>query len=57
MNIQKSIDFEYILKLKNTFEIDHYFYIVLEYAENHMLFYFINGKNGIPEDLALRIFA
>ena len=46
----------YVLKFHQSYVTNDATYLVFDYMQGGSLFYFIDGKSGLPENLALRFF-
>ena len=56
ISIHKSIKHEYLLDFVDCLQIGTHVYLLLEFASNGSLFYFINAKHGLPRPIVLRVF-
>lgn len=54
IKLHQHMNHPHIIKYYDSMQIDQIVYILLEYAPNHSLFYYIHPRKGIPERLALR---
>lgn len=54
MQLHKSLDHPYIIKFIDALQENNLVYFMLEYAGNGSLFFYINAREGVPENLALR---
>lgn len=53
--LHKGIDHQNIIQFFDNTQEKNMFYLLLEYAGNGNLFFYIDSHNGLPEILALRI--
>lgn len=54
IDIHRSLDCFNIVKFYGAFQEGSFVYLLLEYAENGSLYFFIHSLNGLPESLAVR---
>jgi len=56
IKIHKTLRHPNIIRFEGALQIEHMVYILLEYADNGALFFFINPKTGMPEKYAFKFF-
>ena len=57
ISLHASLDHPNIIKYSDSLQVDYMVYIMLEFAQNGCLFFYIHAKDGLPESLALRFFS
>lgn len=56
VRLHQGLEHSNIVRFVDSLQDRHMLYILLEYANNGALFFFIHSRDGIPEHLALRFF-
>ena len=56
IKIHQSLRHPNIIRFEGAVQVEHMVYIMLEYADNGALFFFINPRTGMPEKFAFKFF-
>jgi serine/threonine protein kinase len=56
IKIHQSLRHPNIIRFEGAAQAEHMVYILLEYADNGALFFFINPRTGMPEKFAFKFF-
>ena len=56
IKIHQSLRHPNIIRFEGACQAEHMVYILLEYADNGALFFFINPRTGMPEKFAFKFF-
>src|SRR3990167_7410948 len=56
IKIHQSLRHPHIIRFEGAVQVEHMVYIMLEYADNGALFFFINPRTGMSEKFAFKFF-
>ena len=56
IKIHQSLRHPNIIRFEGAVQDNHMVYLLLEYADNGALFFFINPRTGMPEKFAFKFF-
>lgn len=54
--LHSGLQHPHIIRFVDSLQVDNIVYLLLEYAQNNALFFYISAETGLPEHLALRFF-